>query len=221
MKVVFWCIFLVFSGPQNTPQNIPRILSRNQNTKKSRKIYEIPPAFVYFSCFGFGRGFGVYFGVCFGDQMGCWSLHGAQEIANQWALSSFPVILGFFLLPCVLLKDKGQVIRIRSSYGLDMEQFKRFWLFGLDDSTGQTVLLLCCSCNFKRRARTLEVNPITPTFQFFCRLISSRLHLPLGPLGLHFIILLSGNNSRNCFILVYIKKILAGFFLVICRICIS
>ena len=78
------------SDPQNTPQNTPRILSRNQNTKKLRKIYE-NPRFLYifrnFFVFWFRERIrGVFWGVFWGSEGFC-ILYGAQEIAN-------PVILG-------------------------------------------------------------------------------------------------------------------------------
>ena len=45
--------------------------------------------------------------------------------------------------------------------------------------------------------------------------------IPLGTLGLHFIILVSGNNFSELFHLGLHQNILADSFLVICRICIS
>ena len=55
------------SEPQNTPQNTPRILSRNhQNTRKLRKTYENRGFLHIFVIFGtLVSGFGVYYGILY------------------------------------------------------------------------------------------------------------------------------------------------------------
>ena len=69
------------SEAQNTPQNTPRILSRNQNTEKIRKKYENPrfcTFFVFFSYLVSGRGSGCILGCILALRGVLYSVGGAR-----------------------------------------------------------------------------------------------------------------------------------------------